>query len=125
MHGNEPANDQSVLALVGKMDANQTCAQLILDKMNIVILPRYNPDGVAYFQKALAINLDPNRDHVKLAQQHTIDIKSTFGEFSPHVAIDTHEFSAPSVYGGSYLHASDALFSKRARMARSVATQWD
>lgn len=111
VHGNEPAGDQSLLALVGKMDANQTWAQSILETMDILVLPRYNPDGVAYFQRTLASNLDPNRDHVKLARQQTRDIKTSFSKFAPHIAVDMHEFSAPTRYGGSYVHASDALYS--------------
>lgn len=79
--------------------------------MDIFILPRYNPDGVAYFQRALASNLDPNRDHIKLTQQQTRDIKSIFNDFAPHIAIDMHEFSAPVCYADSYVHASDALYS--------------
>lgn len=79
--------------------------------MDLFILPRYNVDGVAYFQRTFATNFDPNRDHIKLARQETRDIKALFSNFAPHVAIDMHEFSAPTRYGGSYVHASDALFS--------------
>ena len=111
VHGNEPAGDQSLLALLGKMDANQTWTASLLEKLDILVLPRYNPDGVEYFQRTLATNFDPNRDHIKLARQQTRDIKQLFNDFSPHVAIDMHEYGASSIYGGSYKHASDALFS--------------
>ncbi|KAK1711913.1 carboxypeptidase [Colletotrichum acutatum] len=110
VHGNEPAGDQSLLALLGALDANQTWAASLLEKLDIVILPRYNPDGVGYFQRTLATNYDPNRDHVKLARKQTRDIKTLFGEFAPHVAIDMHEYSATARYG-SYYHAADGLFS--------------
>ncbi|KAI5364761.1 Putative peptidase M14, carboxypeptidase A [Septoria linicola] len=111
VHGNEPAGDQAVLALLGKMDANQTWASQLLERADIMILPRYNPDGVAYFQRTLATNFDPNRDHVKLARQQTRDIKKTFSAFAPHVAADMHEYGASSLYGGRYLPGADALFS--------------
>ena len=111
VHGNEPAGDQSLLALLGKMDANQTWASSLLSNIDIMVLPRYNADGVYYFQRTLATNFDPNRDHIKLARQQTQDIKQVFSDFAPHVAADMHEFSAPSVYGGSYRHGADALFS--------------
>ncbi|KAK5956891.1 hypothetical protein OHC33_002380 [Knufia fluminis] len=111
VHGNEPAGDQSLLALIGKMDANQTWTQSILATMDILVLPRYNVDGVAYFQRTLATNFDPNRDHIKLARQQTRDIKELFSSFEPHIAVDMHEFTAGSRYGGSYVHAADALFS--------------
>ncbi|KAK1961787.1 carboxypeptidase [Colletotrichum sublineola] len=110
VHGNEPAADQSLLALLGALDANQTWAASLLEKLDIVILPRYNPDGVFYFQRTLSTNYDPNRDHVKLARKQTRDIKTLFGEFSPHVAVDMHEYSASTRFG-NYRHAADGLFS--------------
>lgn len=111
VHGNEPAGDQAVLAFLGKLDANQTWAQELLSKLDIAVLPRYNPDGVSYFQRTFATNYDPNRDHTKLARQQTRDIKKTFNDFAPHVATDLHEYGASAVYGGLYLPGADALFS--------------
>uniref|UniRef100_L2G8F3 Carboxypeptidase M14B n=1 Tax=Colletotrichum fructicola (strain Nara gc5) TaxID=1213859 RepID=L2G8F3_COLFN len=90
VHGNEPAGDQSMLALLGALDANQTWTASLLEKLDIVILPRYNPDGVFYFQRTLATNYDPNRDHVKLARKQTRDINT----------------APPPAY-----HAADGLFS--------------
>ncbi|RBQ75051.1 hypothetical protein FVER14953_12052 [Fusarium verticillioides] len=110
VHGNEPAGDQSLLALLGKFDKDPKWASKILKNLDIVILPRYNPDGVYYFQRVLATNFDPNRDHTKLARQQTRDIKQLFNEFSPHVAIDMHEYGSSSRYG-NYVQASDGLFS--------------
>ncbi|KAK3705977.1 hypothetical protein LTR37_012971 [Vermiconidia calcicola] len=112
VHGNEPAGDQSLLALLGKMDANQTWASSLLERMDIMILFRYNPDGVAYFQRTLATNFDPNRDHMKLARQQTRDIKMLFNSFDAHIAADMHEFGATYLYGPNenLVQASDALF---------------
>jgi predicted deacylase len=47
VHGNEPAGDEATLALLGAMDANKTFAASFLKKMDIVVLPRYNPVGNA------------------------------------------------------------------------------
>ncbi|KAK6070758.1 Carboxypeptidase 2-like protein 3 [Seiridium cupressi] len=107
VHGNEPAGDQTLLALIGKLDGNQTWALSLLEKMDIMIWPRYNPDGVAYFQRALATNLDPNRDHTKLNSQQSREIKKLFSSFSPHIAVDMHEFTPRNF--GKYRHGMDAL----------------
>jgi len=109
IHGNEPAGDQGIMALLGKMDANSTWTASLLERMDILILTRYNADGVHYFQRELASNIDPNRDHPKLLKQQTRDIKRAFNDYDPHVAIDMHEFTAPSVYGGKYRHGADAM----------------
>lgn len=113
VHGNEPAGDQGLLALLGKMDANATWAASILEKLDILVLPRYNPDGVAYFQRYLATNYDPNRDHTKLASQQTRDIKEIMIDFAPHVGVDCHEYSANRAYGGDsqWVQAIDGQFS--------------
>ncbi|CAK1365698.1 unnamed protein product [Cercospora beticola] len=111
VHGNEPGGDQAVMALLGKMNANQTWTNQILQKADIMVLPRYNPDGVAYFQRTFASNFDPNRDHTKLARQQSRDIKQTFSDFAPHIAVDLHEYGAGTLYSGSYVPGADAMFS--------------
>lgn len=108
-HGDEPGGDQAVLALLGALDADQAWAHSLLQRLDILILPRYNPDGVFYFQDILASNYDPNRDHSKLARQQTRHLKTAFSNFAPHVAVDMHEFAGTRQYG-RYHHGSDALF---------------
>jgi hypothetical protein len=63
------------------------------------------------FQRTLATNFDPNRDHTKLARQQTRDIKKWFSSFSPHVAIDMHEYNGRSRYAGNYTNGADGMFS--------------
>ncbi|KAJ4262874.1 hypothetical protein NW762_006487 [Fusarium torreyae] len=110
IHGNEPSADQAALALLAKLDANQTWTALLLEKLEIVLLPRYNVDGVAYFQRELASNLDPNRDHAKLKSEQTRGIKRLAAAFSPHIVLDLHEYSAYN-RGGIYQIAPDSLLS--------------
>ncbi|KAF4984066.1 hypothetical protein FZEAL_679 [Fusarium zealandicum] len=113
VHGNEPGGDQALLALLGKFDANATWAASILEKLDIMVLPRYNPDGVAYFQRFLATNFDPNRDHIKLASQQTRAVKELITEFAPHIGVDSHEYSANRPYGAEdqWVQAVDGQFS--------------
>lgn len=111
VHGNEPAGDEALLALLGKMDAEQEWAASILATQDIVVLPRYNPDGISYFQRTLATNYDPNRDHIKLARQQTRSIKEFFSEFGPHIAVDMHEYGAAGRYATNYSNAADGMYS--------------
>lgn len=97
IHGNEPAADQAAMALLGKMDLNQTWTASLLEKMDILMLPRYNVDGVHYFQRILANNLDPNREAIKLDRRQSRDIRRGFGEYGPHISIDLHEFSKSGI----------------------------
>ncbi|KAI1193083.1 carboxypeptidase [Nemania serpens] len=109
VHGNEPAGDQAVLALLGKLDANETWTASLLQRMDIILFPRYNPDGVSYFQRDLASNLDPNREHTKLARPQSRAIKQLLSSFSPHITVDMHEFTGTRLTGGRYKHGMDAL----------------
>lgn len=47
VHGNEPAGDEATLALLGAMDKDPEWAAKYLEHMDILVLPRYNPDGNA------------------------------------------------------------------------------
>ncbi|EME42521.1 hypothetical protein DOTSEDRAFT_89896 [Dothistroma septosporum NZE10] len=109
IHGDEPAGDQAILALLGKLDANQTWTASLLEWMDIEVLPRYNVDGVHYFQRRQASNLDANRDQLKMDSQQTRDLKKVFSNFDPHISIDMHEFIASKIYGGDYQHGADAM----------------
>ncbi|KAI1370502.1 Zn-dependent exopeptidase [Hypoxylon crocopeplum] len=111
VHGNEPAGDQAVLALLGKLDADPKWRAGLLSRLDITLVPRYNPDGVAYFQRELASNLDPNREHTKLAREMSRGHKRLLSAFSPHITVDMHEFTGtrPAGAGGVYKHGMDAL----------------
>ncbi|KAJ0161355.1 Carboxypeptidase 2 [Colletotrichum tanaceti] len=109
VHGDEPAGDEAVLALLGKFAANETWTLCVLSKVDIIVVPRYNPDGVAYFQRGLASNYDPNRDHAILQRRQTRDVKRLLSAYDPHVFLDAHEYAASQALGASrqWLPAQD------------------
>lgn len=113
VHGNEPGGDQAILAVLGKLDTNETWAQSVLEKVEILALPRYNPDGVAYFQRWFATGYDPNRDHAVLQRQQTRIIKKLQADFNPHIVLDAHEYNPTVLLGASkqWIKAQDAQFS--------------
>jgi hypothetical protein len=111
VHGNEPGGDQAVMAFLGKLDNNSTWANEVLEKADFLIIPRYNPDGVAYFQRWLATGFDPNRDHVKLARQQTRDIKAMNVAWDAHISVDCHEYGVRPLVNGTLISAQDAQFS--------------
>ena len=98
-----------MLAFLGKMDDNSTWAESVLDKLDIMVIPRVNPDGVAYFQRQLATGYDPNRDFAVMGRQQTRDLIGLYTKFAPHVFLDCHEFGAPNRYGegGNLIRSSD------------------
>jgi hypothetical protein len=113
VHGNEPGGDQALLAFLGKLDDDPEWALSLLENIDLVVLPRYSPDGVAYFQRYLASSYDPNRDHTKMYSQQTRDIKKLNRQFNAHVSVDCHEYSATNQLGdeGQYRPSQDIQFS--------------
>lgn len=94
IHGNEPASGESILAL-----ANRLAGELgkeILDDINVIVIPRVNPDGSYDFKRQLADGLDGNRDHIKLESPEVQAIHEEFNKYSPEVVIDAHEYSVYS-----------------------------
>ncbi len=110
-HGNEPAGDEGVLALLGKLAHDSQWSAKIIEKLDLVIMPRYNVDGVAYLQRQLASNYDPNRDHAVLERQQTRAIRKLQSEFDPHIFIDNHEYTGGDLVAQRYVRAQDLLVS--------------
>ncbi|KAH6661500.1 carboxypeptidase 2 [Plectosphaerella plurivora] len=113
VHGDEPAGDQAILALLGKLAFNETWALSVLSKLDLLVLPRYSPDSVAYFQRQLATGFDPNRDHALLQRKQTRDLKKLINDFNPHIALDAHEYTGVNPVGANqnYIRAQDVLVS--------------
>jgi hypothetical protein len=82
-----------------------------LEKIDLVILPRYNADGVDYFQRQLASNYDPNRDHAVLNRQQTQSIRLAQSDFDPHIFVDAHEYTGVGAVAQQYIRAQDLLVS--------------
>lgn len=93
LHGNEPGGGEGMLALLGEMNHDQEKAQKWLNGMDILVIPRLNVDGTAYFQRRTAKNIDINRDYTKLEVPETVLAMKKFNEFVPQVVVDAHEYT--------------------------------
>lgn len=91
IHGNEPAAGEAMLA-VAKNLAQGNLGEEVLDKISIVMIPRFNGDGSYYFQRTTATEIDSNRDHLKFDLQETIAVHKAFNKFMPEVVVDAHEY---------------------------------
>ena len=110
-HGDEPASDQGALALLAKFANDAQWTLKVLEKIDLLILPRYNADGVEYFQRQLASNYDPNRDHAVLLLEQTRAIRQAQSDFDPHIFIDAHEYTGVGPVAQRYIRAQDLLVS--------------
>lgn len=98
VHGNEPAAGESVLAVASEL-ANGQLGKDVLDKINVIIVPRMNPDGSYYFERRTADKLtDINRDNVKFELPETILLHQAYNKVKAEVVLDAHEYSVASNY---------------------------
>jgi predicted deacylase len=90
-HGNEPAGGEAMLVLAERLGVG-TLAPL-LDAIDVVIIPRGNPDGADRYRRALANGIDPNRDHTQLRTPEIRAIADLFTRYRPDILLDCHEFT--------------------------------
>jgi hypothetical protein len=89
-HGNEPAGGEAALALAAELAS--TAGSAILDRVNVLIVPRANPDGAFHFVRGLADGHDVNRDHLLEETPEGRALGRVFVAFQPDVVLDCHEF---------------------------------
>ncbi len=89
-HGNEPAGGEAALALAWQLAATERAK--VLDRVNVLIVPRANPDGAFHFARGLRDGSDVNRDHLLAATPEGRALARVFVEFQPDVVLDCHEF---------------------------------
>ena len=90
-HGNEPAGGEAMLVLAERLGAGNLAP--LLDAIDVVIIPRGNPDGADRFRRALANGIDANRDHTQLRTPEIRAIAELFTRYRPDILLDCHEFT--------------------------------
>ncbi|MDA8353971.1 MAG: M14 family metallopeptidase [Firmicutes bacterium] len=91
IHGNEPAAGEAVLATAKRLAGAE--GKKLLNHINVVVVPRVNPDGSYAFQRHMADDLDGNRDHMKFDTPEVQALHSLYNRVQPEVTIDAHEYN--------------------------------
>lgn len=91
IHGNEPAAGESTLVIAQWLAEGKLGN--VLDKVNIAIVPRINPDGSYYFKRYTAENSDANRDYLKVELPEVQTIHKAINTYNPEVILDVHEYT--------------------------------
>ena len=89
MHGNEPAGTEGALAMIHYLQ--QGYAEKILDKINLIIVPRLSPDGSQLYQRLLPNTINPNRDQLRLESAEMQALQEAYLLFDPEIVLDGHE----------------------------------
>ena len=95
-HGDEPAGAEALIVIAQELAGGQLAP--LLDRIDVVILPRANPDGAAADRRLTASGIDANRDHLLLRTPEAQAQAQLVREFNPTVVVDAHEFSVLGRY---------------------------
>jgi predicted deacylase len=102
-HGNEPAGGEAVLALAQQFASGPNAA--LLQKVNLVLVPRGNPDGAERFTRVTANGIDVNRDHLLLRTPEARLLAAATLRYRPQAVLDLHEFTV----GGRWIDKFGAV----------------
>jgi hypothetical protein len=91
-HGDEPAGSEALLVLAREL--SQGLLRPLLERINVIIVPRGNPDGAATGQRVTQSGLDMNRDHLLLATPEAQALAKLTRDYRPTVVVDAHEYTA-------------------------------
>jgi Zinc carboxypeptidase len=90
-HGDEPAGSEALLVIARELA--QGLLQPTLERINVVLVPRANPDGAAGNQRSTAGGLDLNRDHLLLSTPEAQALAALTRDYRPTLVVDAHEYS--------------------------------
>lgn len=90
-HGDEPAGAEALIVIAQELSAGALAS--VLDRIDVVILPRANPDGAAAGLRGTASGIDASRDHLLLRTPEAQALAQLVREFDPAVVVDAHEYA--------------------------------
>lgn len=92
-HGDEPAGAEALLVI--SRELAQGLLQPMLEQINVVIVPRANPDGAASGQHATASGAELSRDHLLLSTWEAQALARLTSDYQPTVVLDAREYPVP------------------------------
>ncbi|MDQ6638340.1 MAG: succinylglutamate desuccinylase/aspartoacylase family protein [Pseudomonadota bacterium] len=99
-HGDEPAGTEALIVLAQELAAGRMGS--VLDHVDVVLLPRANPDGAAAFARGAADGTDINRDHFLLQTPEARAIAELYSSFAPLVVLDLHEYPVGGAFTAKF-----------------------
>ena len=102
-HGDEPAGSEALLVI--SRELTQGLLEPLLDRINVVIVPRANPDGAAAGTRVTANGVDMNRDHLLLNTPEARALARVVNDYRPILVVDAHEYTV----AGRYLQKFNAI----------------
>lgn len=90
-HGDEPASAEALLIMAREL-AGGGLLESMLDAINVIVVPRANPDGAESGQHLTASGTDLDQDHLALRTPEAQALAQLVRNFRPIAIIDAHEY---------------------------------
>lgn len=91
-HGDEPVTAEAMLVVAQQLAGGPL--ERLLDRINVVVLPRANPDGARRGDRYTASGIDANRDHLLLRTPEAQAQAQLAAQYAPVLFVDSHEYPA-------------------------------
>lgn len=111
-HGDEPAGAEALLIVARALAGDARAASFpggelasVLDRIDVILLPRANPDGAEWQRRINAAGMDINRDHLLLRTPEAQALAALVRAQRPVVVVDAHEHTVV----GRYLEKFNAV----------------
>lgn len=91
-HGDAPASAEALLVIAREL--GQGLLEPLLNKVNVVIVPRLNPDGAITESHTLSNGVDLAKDHLSISTPEARSLAQLMVRYDPSVVINAQEFAA-------------------------------
>jgi hypothetical protein len=94
MHGNEPTATQAIMDILNfleQSDQLDAFRNSILENLTLYFIPMLNPDGAEVFKRENAVDIDINRDAIRLETPEAKILKTVRDEIQPQFGFNLHD----------------------------------
>ncbi len=99
-HGDEPASSEALIVLAQELTRGRL--QSLLDRVNVVVLPRVNPDGAQAGLRNSANGVDIDRDHLLLKTPEAQALARLVRDYQPLVVAEAGEYAVSGLYAQKF-----------------------
>jgi len=123
MHGDEPTATASIFDLINFFSDNDIYNDFkknILEKLKIYFVPMLNPDGAELFKRENSLNIDLNRDALRIEAHESKILWNLAKRIKPQFALNLHDQNSYYTAGRSSNTAAISLLAPPTDFEKSI-----
>lgn len=127
IHGNELHSTEAVLQILRYLGSSGSPeASLIRDRLTVIVIPMYNPDGATanIRQSTTPLRIDLNRDWELFQQPESRAWYELWEEARPRLALDLHHMGQSPIVEGTNQLNTFQIGARSIDPSRMTAEQW-